>query len=257
MAKLRTYSIKELAGMAGVSTRTLRYYDEIGLLAPKRTDNGYRVYDAEDVRALQRIMLLRKCRVPLSDIAGALHEPDFDIGRMLSRHLNDLRRQRSELEETISMVQRAVEGLEAFEAMDDKQKFEQLKRDSVDRFEEEYGSETRERYGDEAIDAASERMLNMSKEAWDAKEELEQRIKDNLVKAMKTGDPASSLSRMVAEMHAQWIRVHWGENGYTPEAHRELARGYLQDPRFVAYYDGACGEGATEFLCEIIQANVS
>ena len=62
---------------------------------------------------------------------------------------------------------------------------------------------------------------------------------------------------MVAEMHAQWIRVHWGEEGYTPEVHRELAKGYLKDPRFIACYDGACGEGATEFLCAIIQANVS
>ena len=243
--------------MAGVSARALRYYDEIGLLVPGRTDSGYRVYDAEDVRALQHIVLLRRCRVPLSDIAAALHEPDFDIGRMLSCHLEDLRRQRSELEVTISMVRRAVEGLEAFEAMDDKERFEQLKKDSVERFEEEYGEETRERYGDEAIDAANERMLGMSKEAWDAKEELEQRIKDNLVKAMKTGDPASSMSRMVAEMHAQWIRVHWGEDAYTPEAHRELAKGYLNDPRFIAYYDGACGEGATEFLCQIIQTNVS
>ncbi len=242
--------------MAGVSTRTLRYYDEIGLLVPKRMDNGYRVYDAEDVRALQHIMLLRKCRVPLSGIASALHEPGFEIGRMLSDHLNDLRRQRSKLDEAISMVQRALEGLEAFEAMDDKQRFEQLKRDSVDRFEEEYGEETRERYGDAAIDAANERMLGMSKEAWDAKEELEQRIKENLVKAMDTGDPASALSRMVAEMHAQWIRVHWGE-AYTAEAHRKLAKGYLEDSRFVAYYDDACGKGATEFLCQIIQTNVS
>ena len=256
MAKARTYSIKELAEMAGVSTRTLRYYDEVGLFVPKRSDNGYRVYDAGDVRALQYIMLLRKCRVPLSDIANVLHEPGFDIGRMLSRHLDDLRQQRSDLEETISMVKRAVEGLEAFEAMDDKQRFEQLKRNSVDRFEEEYGEETRKRYGDGAIDAANERMLNMSKEAWDAKEELEQRIKDNLVKAMETGDSASPLSRMIAEMHAQWIRVHWGEDAYSPEAHKELAKSYLMDPRFIAYYDGACGEGATEFLCKVIEENV-
>ena len=256
MTERRTYSIKELAEMAGVSTRTLRYYDEIGLLAPKRTDNGYRVYDAADVRSLQRIMLLRTCRVSLSDIASAVHDPDFDIGRMLSCHLNDLRRQRSELEETIFMVQRAVEGLEAFEAMDDKQRFEQLKQDSVDRFEEEYGEETRERYGDDAIDAANERMLGMSKEAWDAKEELEQRIKDSLRLAMSEGDPTSSLARMVAEMHAQWIRVHWGEDGYTPEAHRALADSYGADPRFVAYYDDDCGEGATVFLRSVIHANV-
>lgn len=257
MASQQTYSIKELAEMAGVSTRTLRYYDEIGLLVPERMNSGYRAYNAEDVHALQLIMLLRKCHVPLSDIASALHDPDFDIGRMLSRHLDDLRRQRSELEETISMVQHAVEGLEAFETMNDDQRFEQLKQDAVARFEDEYGKETRRLYGDEAIDAANERMLDMSKETWDAKKRLEQRIKDNLAKAMQTQDASSPLSRMVAEMHAHWIKIHWGEGAYTPMAHKELAKGYLKDPRFVAYYDGACGEGATEFLCKVVQANVS
>lgn len=250
------YSVKELAEAAGVTIRTLRYYDELGLLVPKRAKNGYRTYDAADVRRLQHILLLRNCRVPLSVIAEALSQPDFEMARMLSGHLEDLRRQRSELEEAIAIVQRAVAGLEAFEAMDDAQIFEQLKKDSVAKFEEEYGAETRERYGDDAIDAANDRMLGMSKAAWDAKEELEQRIKDNLKLAMAEGDVDSELARMVAGMHAQWIRVHWGEGGYSPEAHVALAEGYLQDPRFVAYYDGACGEGATEFLVKVIKQHL-
>ena len=146
--------------------------------------------------------------------------------------------------------------MEAFRHMNDEERFEQLKKDSVAQFEEEYGAEARELYGDAAIDESNERMLGMSKLAWDAKEELEQRIKDRLVIAMETGDPASSEARMVAEMHAQWIRVHWGEGAYSPEAHVQLAEGYLHDPRFVEYYDGACGEGATEFLRDAIKANM-
>ena len=141
--------------------------------------------------------------------------------------------------------------------MNDDQRFEKLKRDSVARFEEEYGQEARGLYGDEAIDDANERMLSMSKLAWDMKEELEQRIKDALVDAMATGDPGSPESRMVAEMHARWIQVHWGEGAYTPQAHVQLAEGYLQDPRFVAYYDDACGRGATAFLRDVIVANIS
>lgn len=251
-----TYTIKELADLAGISTRALRHYDQIGLLVPERAANGYRVYDAADVRALQNIMLLRSCRVPLATIEAVLHERDFDLGSMLFDHLADLRRQRVELEETMAIVQRALARLEAFENMDDKERFEQLKQDSVERFEEEYGAEARERYGDAAIDAANERMLGMSKTAWDAKEELEQRIKDALRVAMATGDASSDESKLVAGMHAQWIRVHWGEGAYTPEAHRNLAEGYLCDQRFVDYYDGACGDGATEFLRDVIVANV-
>ena len=140
--------------------------------------------------------------------------------------------------------------------MDDKERFEQIKKQSVADFEEEFGQEARAFYGDEAIDAANERMLTMSKMAWDAKEELEQRIKDNLVLAMMTKDSESPESKLVAGMHAQWIKVHWGEKAYSPEAHVSLAEGYLADPRFVEYYDGSCGAGATEFLRDIIKANI-
>ena len=73
--------------------------------------------------------------------------------------------------------------------------------------------------------------------------------------AMASGDPASEESAELARMHARWIRIHWGE-GYNREAHLGLARGYLADQRFVDYYDGACGEGATEFLAQALEANL-
>lgn len=251
-----TYSITELAELACISPRALRHYDSIGLLVPQRAENGYRVYVGHDVHTLQRIMMLRTCGVPLGTIAEVLQNPDFDLSMMLSDHLSNLRRQREALEKTIVTVERMVGGLEAFEKMDDKQRFEQLKQESVERFEEEYGADARECYGDVTIDQANERMLHMSKIAWDMKEELEQRIKDGLKAAMVTGDPRSEQSRLVAGMHAQWIRVHWGDEGFSPEAYRALADWYVADPRFVAYYDEACGEGATEFLRDIIKENI-
>lgn len=251
------YSTKQLADMAGVSPRTLRYYDQIGLLVPEREENGYRSYGHSEVRRLQHILLLRSCGVPLQTVEEALDQADFTLPAMLAEHLSCLQKQKSELEKTIATVKRVVAGLGGYENMDDTQKFEEIKRQSVEQFEEEYGEEARRLYGDEAIDASNERMLGMSKLAWDAKEELEQRIKDNLAIAMATGDPTSPESRMVAEMHAQWIRVHWGEGAYTPEAHVALAEGYLADPRFIEYYDSAAGEGATEFLRDIIKANIN
>lgn len=250
------YTVKELADLAGVSPRTLRHYDQIGLLVPRRSANGYRLYGPDDVHRLQHILMLRACGVPLSIIAEALERPGFDLRAMLVDHLGGLRRQKAHLEATIAVVEQATAGLEDFELMNDQEKFEQIKQQSVERFEAEYGKEARERYGDEAIDAANERMRTMSKPAWDLKEELEQRIKDGLVAAMATNDVRSPESRMVAGMHAQWIKVHWGEGAYTPEAHVALTEGYLADPRFVAYYDEACGEGATAFLSEVVKANI-
>ena len=63
------YSIKELADLSGISTRTLRYYDEIGLLTPKRDEsNLYRVYGEEEVDRLQQILFYRELDVSLNDI---------------------------------------------------------------------------------------------------------------------------------------------------------------------------------------------
>ncbi len=256
MASKDTYTTAELAALAHISPRTLRYYDQRGLLVPRRHANGYRCYGPADVRRLQHILMLRSCGVSLTTIDEALAAPNFDLGRMLSDHLSDLRRKKIDLEKTIATVEQAVAGLEAFETMNDQQKFEQLKRQSIETFEATYGQESRQLYGDEAIDAANERMLNMSRAAWNAKEDLEQRIKERLAAAMTSGDAASPEAHQVADMHAQWIKVHWGEGAYTPEAHVALAEGYLADARFIDYYDSACGEGATAFLRDIIKANI-
>ena len=74
-----TYSIKELADLSGISTRALRYYDEIGLLTPKRDEkNLYRVYREEEVDRLQQILFYRELDVNLDEIQLLLSSPDFD-----------------------------------------------------------------------------------------------------------------------------------------------------------------------------------
>ena len=135
----RTYTTKELADLAGVSSRTLRYYDQIGLLVPARAQNGYRVYDTADMRRLQHILLLRICGVPLESIEEALDKSDFDLASMLREHLTLLCRQREKLDKTIATAKLAVAGLEDYEKMDDKERFEQIKKQSVADFEEEFG----------------------------------------------------------------------------------------------------------------------
>lgn len=250
------YSISQLAGKSGLSVRALRYYDQIGLLRPLRKKNGYRCYGQEEVRRLQHILLLRSCGFSLSDIAETLASEDADLKAKLEEHLLNLSGQIDKLNRNAEMTRKMIDRLESYRAMNDEERFEMLKQESVERFEEDYGAEARALYGNDAIDDANERMLSMSKLAWEAKEELEQRIKETLVAAMATGDATSPESRMLAEMHAQWIRVHWGDGGYTPDAHRALVQGYLGDPRFVEYYDSACGEGATEFLKDAVLANI-
>ena len=150
----------------------------------------------------------------------------------------------------------ALSLMQGMEAMNDEEKFEALKKHSVETFEATYGEEARELYGDEAIDGANEKFLAMSKDAWNVKELLEKAIIGQLKVAMATGDPTSTASRELAEMHAAWIQMHWADGTYTSEAHKALAQGYLADKRFKAYYDDAAGEGATEFLVEALLVNL-
>ncbi len=65
------YTVRKLAQIAGVSTRTLRYYDEIGILKPARINSsGYRIYGQKEVNLLQQILFYRELGVNLKNIKG-------------------------------------------------------------------------------------------------------------------------------------------------------------------------------------------
>ena len=140
------------------------------------------------------------------------------------------------------------------EDMGKREAFEALKRRAIEENELTYGREARERYGDDAVDAANERLSSLSRDEWDEKDQLEQAIKERLRVAMATGDPVGEPARELARMHARWIALHWGEGRYSREAHRGLVQMYLADDRFRAYYDEAVGEGATEFLVAVLES---
>ena len=89
------YSIQALAHLAGVTTRTLRWYDQIGLLKPSRVaDNGYRYYGPAEVDRLQDILYYRALGVALAQIRTCLDEPSFDRLAVLRSHLTALHRLR-------------------------------------------------------------------------------------------------------------------------------------------------------------------
>ena len=121
-------------------------------------------------------------------------------------------------------------------------------------FEETYGQEARQLYGDDAIEAANKRMMALTRDEWDAKELLEDSIKVQLRLAMASGDIAGTEARELACMHERWIRIHWGNDAYSKQSHLGLAKTYLADERFRAYYEKAAGKGATEFLVGALEA---
>lgn len=252
----RMYTVGQLAALSGVSARALRYYEELGLLTPQRKANGYRVYGPADVDALQQILLFRSCGVELEEIRRMLEAPRFDATDTLRHHLKTLFAQKEELETLIATVEKTIASLEGRYDMTDKERFEGLKRKAVEDNERAYGREARERYGDEAIDAANKKLLAMDEREWTDVQALGEAIIEQLKAAMTTGSAHGAEAQELARMHAAWIKAHWPEDAYSREAHLALAEGYLADERFIAYYDGAAGKGATQFLRDALAANL-
>lgn len=121
-------SIGDVARMTGITARTLRHYDDIGLLRPSRVSaNGYRWYGREELLRLQRILLLRELRLPLTDI-HALLDRDADEVSFLRQHRERLRAERSRLDQAIGTIDRTIEDIQGARSMEDEEFFVGLKR---------------------------------------------------------------------------------------------------------------------------------
>ena len=242
------YTVNQLAQISGVSKRTLRYYDEIGLLRPERVNpNGYRIYGQMQVDLLQQILFYRELGLPLEEIREIIKNPGFDREKALEDHLTVKKKKKRQTEILISNVRKTLESMKGRTMMSDKEKFEGFKRDLIKENEEKYGREVREAYGEDAVEASNRRLAGMSQEDWTKQEELSQEILDTLKAAMEIGDPAGELAQKACGLHRQWLCMFWGDGAYTREAHRGMGEMYVADQRFKAYYDKV-QDGAAEFF---------
>lgn len=230
------YTIRKLARMAGVSTRTLRYYHEIGLLDPERiSSTGYRIYGSSQVNRLQIILFYRELGLELETIRSLLDSPDFDRSLALSGHREKLLEKRRQLDILIRNVERSIEEEKGGDAMSDREKFEGFKKQMVEENERKFGKEIREKYGEEAVEKSNRTLLGMTPEQYEKFTSLEAQILSALEEAVESGDPAGEAAQRAAGLHRQWLRMSWGS--CSPEAHLGVARMYVEDERFIAYYD--------------------
>lgn len=244
------YTVQKLAQLAGISTRTLRYYDEIGILKPARINSsGYRIYGGKEVDLLQQIMFYREMGVGLDTIKAIMIQASFDEMKALQEHLINLLDQKQQLELLITNVKNTIEAKKGIINMKDKEKFSGFKQKLVEDNEKKYGIEIREKYGEEQVKQSNQKLLNMTKEEYDRFEKLGQEILDTLEEAFKTGEPAGELGQRTADLHRQWLSFTW--NSYSKEAHAGIARMYVEDERFTAYYDKK-QPGLAKFLRDAI-----
>lgn len=230
------YTIQKLARMAGVSTRTLRYYDEFGLLKPARMNSsGYRIYGSREVDLLQQILFYRELGLDLDSIRTLVHSPSFDAKAALEQHRALLIARRRQLDELIANVEKTLAAAEGSIAMKDSEKFAGFKERALDENERNYGDEVRARYGNEAYEASKQQWMGMTEEQYAELRQVEEDMFVALEAGMAEGDAAGAEAQKAAGLHRRWLAFHWGS--YSPEAHAGVARMYVDDERFQAYYD--------------------
>jgi DNA-binding transcriptional MerR regulator len=234
------YTIKEIAGLAGVTTRTLRYYDEIGLLNPSDIgDNGYRYYDQTSLLQLQQILFFRELDVSLKDIQLMMSQPDFSLLHALERHRASLQKRAQRLGRLIDTVDKTIADIKGEASMTVEDYFEGFD-------ESQYEEEARERWGHTPQYAESQKKwASYSKDQKDALKAEGGRLTLRMVAEDPNTSPDDpDVQAAIGEYHA-YINKYF----YTCDVEflRALADMWVQDPRFAINYERV-REGGAEFV---------
>ena len=249
---MEEYTINNLAKMAGISTRTLRYYDECGLLSPRRiSTNDYRVYGQQEIDRLQQILFYRELGIGLDEIKRILSMPDFEPLTALNGHLAVLKERRDQIDILIQNVEKSIKSIKGEIIMSDREKFDGFKQKIVDDNERKYGAEIRAKYGDEVVDRANARLSGQTREQYEESQRLTKELNDMLKAAFEQGDPAGPLAQKACELHKEWLCFFWDEGVYSKDSHLGMAQMYVDDERFRAHYDGIA-PGLAVFLRDAI-----
>ncbi|MBN3490328.1 MerR family transcriptional regulator [Acholeplasma equirhinis] len=241
-----TFKNSELAKLAGISTRTLRYYDQVNLLKPKRNDDSnYRYYSQDDVDKLQHILILKEMGLEIEAIKKLLKIKDLTSRiELFGKHLVELNLKKSKLEKLISNVNNTIKAMKGEIKMSDQSKFEGLKDDLIKHNEETYKEEVISFWGQKAYEDAKKYFKNMSEEKFNQFNQIQIDLIHTLQHAKENPNDLS-LREKAARLHKEWIMIAWGK--YNLEAHHNLVKMYVDDERFKRYYDQH-GEGLAKLL---------
>ncbi|MBA2274355.1 MAG: MerR family transcriptional regulator [Actinobacteria bacterium] len=245
-----SYSVGEVAGLAGVTVRTLHHYDEIGLLSPgDRTVGGYRRYDEADLERLEQVLFYRELGFPLEEIATILVGSTHPSSHLRLQH-RLLRHRIARLQEMVGLIEKEMEAKQMGISLTPEERFEIF----GDFVPEDYDQEAEERWGDtDAYKQSHRRVAAYTKEDWVQLGAEGSEIEQKLAAALRDGVAANSGKAMeLAEEHRQHITRWFYDCGY--DIHRGLGQMYVGDPRFAAHYESVA-PGLARFVSEAIAAN--
>ncbi|WP_424465163.1 MerR family transcriptional regulator [Pseudoclavibacter helvolus] len=232
------WSIGEVAKRSGVTSRTLRHYESIGLLLPSSTrSNGYRYYDEAALLRLQRILLLRELGVGLAAIADALAGRSDDVAA-LETHLRWLRDERIRLTTQIGSVQATLAALKRKEQLMPEQMF-----DGFDHTQ--YKDEVEQRWGAKAYADGDTWWRGLGEDGKRAFLEEQTEIQDAFSAAQTAGlGPDSDEAQAAAARQYGWLGDSWQGKAPTAEMFINLGEMYVADERFGKNYTRVHATGA-------------
>lgn len=234
-------SVNEVSKLTGISIRTLRYYDAIGLLKPDRyTESGYRLYDDAALSRLRQILLFRELEFPLKEIAKILDAPDFDRDKALETQIGLLELKAKRLRAIIELAREIKENGEKnmdFTAFD-KEKIR------------EYSKRAKEQWGDTEAYREYERRAEGLSEEDEVKKADEFMTLFKEFGEMKDMDPASEKAKTQVKKLQDHITAHYYT--CTDTILQGLGAMYASGGEFTENIDKAGGKGTAEFAAEAI-----
>jgi DNA-binding transcriptional MerR regulator len=229
---MQEWAIRDVARATGLTSRTLRHYEQIGLLHPSRVaSNGYRFYGEAELSRLYRILSLRALELPLATIQIALDD-DESLEDAIQSHLSLLEERRDRTIQQITVVQQTLHAVQRGQDMTIKEVFA-----GVD--QSQYEGEVRQRWGDEAWERSARRRQGMDEAQRNADDTKSLDVNAALRTAAESGiaPDSDSFQALVADHHA-WVTDYWGGRKPDRDAYTGLSELYVVDDRFAATYGG-------------------
>jgi DNA-binding transcriptional MerR regulator len=233
---MSSWTVGELAALAGVSVRTLHHYDALGLVAPSwRSRAGHRRYGRRDLERLQEVLLWKGLGFGLDEVAALLDDPAHDRRTALLRQRDLLAEQAARLAAVRALVERTLTTLDGGAVMSERDLFDGLS--PLEWNERTHGEEVRERWGDsDAYRESARRTAAYSREDWDRLGAQSEAVEAGLAALLAEGVPPEDPRAMdLAEAHRRHIDEWFYPCSY--EMHVRLSDMYVADERFTAHYD--------------------
>jgi DNA-binding transcriptional MerR regulator len=240
-------TVNEVAKLTGISTRTLHYYDEIGLLKPNKNKfTKYRNYSDIDLEILQQILFFRELDFSLKEIKKIINSSSFDKNKALNNHKKLLMLKRERLDKLIGLVENTLIG-------GSKMSFNEFDYKKIEIHKEKYKKEAEERWGN--TDAYKESKVKTSSYGADDWKRIDAESKAIYQKFCENMDNSNDPSSPEVQAIVKQWQNHITKNFYncTKEILKGLGSMYVDDERFTKNID-SYKPGLAKFMSNAIEA---